>query len=114
VDGSLLEDTKCGNIYAFCRKILKTLGENVTKKILTYNGTQFISKRWKTMVQGRRITPVFTAYKNPAAGGITERKVQSLKQKLRLLFFLEGVSNFRTATQMATRAIANTTTPATK
>jgi transposase InsO family protein len=73
----------------FVEKIWKTLGENVTKKILTDNKTQFISKRWKTMVQDRGITPVFTAYKNPPADDITETKVQSLKQKQRLLFHLE-------------------------
>jgi transposase InsO family protein len=82
-------------------------GGMVIKDVLTDNGSHFSSSKWDRLWEAHRVTCCRTAYKNPQAISLVERRIGEIKKKLRYLYAGKKRVSFKSAVETAVTTINN-------
>jgi Integrase core domain len=98
------------DIFKFAFGEVNWKGGIVIRNVLTVNGTQFSSLKWDRLWEAPGVTCSRTAYKNPQANGLVERKIGEIKKKLRYLYVGKKRVSFKSAVEIAVTAINNSIT----
>jgi Integrase core domain len=94
-------------LFDWVESIIKK-NDFATKGILTDCASQFRSRTWTSKCRRHSITPRFTAVNHPESDGITERRIQQIKEKIRLMLGEEGKIDLRRLVSYVTEVLNDT------